>query len=211
MDTTTVAGLNQQPDVGVHEGNSHGDIGTVRQDEVRVLAEVLDEGEDVIPAATVETSAVVTELIDDLIHFKSSVDSLDQDGTTDGTTGNADVVLRQVEDVVPQAGLEVRLHLGEIEVGAGATGNELLGVVEEVQTKVKQTTGDGLAVNGEVLLLEVPASSTADQSSKGTVSTELVLLATLREVDLTTHGIVQVNLAIDHVVPGGSARVCALS
>jgi hypothetical protein len=31
-----------------------------------VLAELLDEGEDVIPAAAVEARAVVTELVDDL-------------------------------------------------------------------------------------------------------------------------------------------------
>ena len=35
------------------------------------------------------------------------------------------------EDVVPEAGFEVRLHLGQIEVGAGAAAEEFLGVVEE--------------------------------------------------------------------------------
>lgn len=66
VDTTTVAGLDQETDVGVHEGNGHSDSGAVREDEVGVLAELLDVREDVIPAAAVEAGAVVAEFVDDL-------------------------------------------------------------------------------------------------------------------------------------------------
>lgn len=66
MDTALVAGLDEKLDVSVHEGNSHGDVAAVGKDELRVVAESLDEAEDVIPAATVETGAVVTEFVDDL-------------------------------------------------------------------------------------------------------------------------------------------------
>ncbi len=51
------------------------------------------------------------------------------------------------EDVVPEAGFEVRLELGEIEVGAGAAGEELLGVVEEIEAEVEEGAGHGLAVD----------------------------------------------------------------
>lgn len=143
-----------------------------------------------------------------LIHLERSGDGLNQDGTTDGATGHANVVLGEVEDIIPETSLKMRLHLGEIEVRAVATGNELLGIVVEVETEVKETTGDGLAINLEVLLIEVPAASTGNQSREGAVGAELVLLVALLEVDLATDGIVQVDLAVDHVLPGGSRGVC---
>ena len=207
MNTTTVAGLDQQTDVGIHERHGHGDSGTVGQDKVGVLAEALDEREDVIPTATVETGAVVAEFVDDLIHLKSSGDGLDQNGTTDGSAGDANVVLGQVEDIVPQTSLQVRFHLGQVEVRTEPAGHQLPGVVVEVQTKVKQTTGDGLAIDGEVLLIEVPASSTGNQSGESPVRAELVFLVALLEVDLATDSIVQVDLTVDHVVPGGGTGV----
>lgn len=66
MNTTTVASLDQQLDIGIHERNGHGHIRTVGKDKVRVLAELLDEGKDVIPSATVETGAVVAQFVDNL-------------------------------------------------------------------------------------------------------------------------------------------------
>jgi hypothetical protein len=64
--TTAVASLDEKLDIGIHERHGHGDIGAVGENKVGVLAELLDEGEDVIPAAAVEARAVVTELVDDL-------------------------------------------------------------------------------------------------------------------------------------------------
>lgn len=61
-----VAGLDEELDVGVHEGHGHGDGAAVGEDEVGVLAEALDDGEDVVPAAAVEAGRVVAELVDDL-------------------------------------------------------------------------------------------------------------------------------------------------
>lgn len=66
MNTALVAGLDEKLHVSVHEGDSHSDVGAVREDEVGVLAELLDEGEDVIPAAAVKTGAVIAEFVDDL-------------------------------------------------------------------------------------------------------------------------------------------------
>lgn len=205
--TATVAGLDQQPDVGIHERHSHGNIGPIRQHELRVVTELLDEGEDVIPTSTVQTGAVVTQFVDDFIHLESSSDGLNQHGSTDSTTRKANVILSQVEHIIPQPGLEVRLHLGQIEVRTGAASNELLGIVEEVETEVEQATGDGLAIDSEVLLLEVPASSTSNEGGEGAVGAQLVFLISLLEVDLATDGVVEVDLAIDHVVPCGSAGV----
>jgi hypothetical protein len=41
-----------------------------------VVNELLDGGEDVVPTAAVEASAVVAELVEDLIHFERGQNSL---------------------------------------------------------------------------------------------------------------------------------------
>lgn len=201
VDTTLVAGLNEELDVGIHEGNSHGDGRSVGENKVGVVAELLDGAEDVVPATAVETRAVLTELIDDLVHLEGSKDGLDQDSASDGAARNGDVVLGQVEGVVPQTSLEVALHLGQVKVRSEALLLRLNSVVEEVQAKVEETAGDGLAINKEVLLLKVPASGADNQGGEPAVSSELVFLGTLLEVHLATNSVVQVDLAVDHVVP----------
>lgn len=52
----------------------------------------------------------------------------------------------------------MRFHLWEVEVWPVAAFNQLFGIVKEVETKVKERARDGLAVDSEVLLLEMPAS-----------------------------------------------------
>lgn len=66
VNAALVAGLDQQLDVCVHEGNGHGHLRAIWQDKLGVLAELLDEAEDVIPAAAVEAGAVVAKFVDDL-------------------------------------------------------------------------------------------------------------------------------------------------
>src|SRR5690242_6237852 len=101
----------------------------------------------------------------------------------------------------------MRLHLGQVEVWAEAALNKLVRIIKEVQTEVEKTTGDGLAVDSEVLLLKVPPTGTGDECGEGAVGAELVLLLALLEVDLAANGVVEVSLAIDHVIPCWRARI----
>lgn len=55
-----MTGLNEFPDVGVHEGDLHGDIRTVRKHSVEVCPPSLDGAEDVVPPSTVETTRVLS-------------------------------------------------------------------------------------------------------------------------------------------------------
>lgn len=151
--------------------------------------------------------AFVEYLISHLIHLERSGNGLDQDGTTNGATAHADVVLSKVEGIVPQPGLEMRLHLGQIEVWAKAAFHKLMCIVEKVQTEVEQTTGDRFAINSEVLLLEMPPTGTGDECGECAVGAELVFLLALLEVDLSADGVVEVGLAVDHVVPCRCAGV----
>jgi len=51
-----VTGLNELPDVGVHESDLHSDIHTVGENSVKVCPPSFDEAEDVIPPSTIETA-----------------------------------------------------------------------------------------------------------------------------------------------------------
>lgn len=155
-----VASLDQQLNIRLHKGHGHCNSAPIRQDELRVVPELFNDAEDVIPAPTVETRAVLTELVDYLIHFKHRQDGLNQHSTTDGTSWKANDVLREVEDIIPESCLEVGFHLREVEVRSVAILDEFLPVVEEIETKVEQATRNSFAIDDEMFLLKMPPSRT---------------------------------------------------
>ena len=125
---------------------------------LRVVAELLDGAEDVVPAAGVQPGRVLAQLVEDLLHLEGGEDGLDQHRGADGAARDAERVLRGAEDVVPEPRLEVALELGQVEVGAAAARQQLAGVVEEVEAEVEEARRDRLAVEPEVLLDQVPAA-----------------------------------------------------
>jgi hypothetical protein len=84
----------------------------------------------------------------------------------------------------------VRLHLWEIVVWSVSALDELLGVVEKVQSKVEQAAGDWLSVNSEMRLVKMPSSRTADESWESTVGSQFVPLLALFEINLLADGVV---------------------
>jgi hypothetical protein len=70
--------------------------------------------------------------------MESSREGLDEDGGANGVVSYVNVRLREEEHIVPKTRLKVMLHFREIEVRARAAFHELVGVVEEIQCKVKQ-------------------------------------------------------------------------
>src|SRR5919204_2236004 len=111
----------------------------------------------------------------------------------------------------------MRLHLRQVEVRTRAARDELFCVMEEVEREVEDCAGDRLAVDTEVLLVEMPAAW-PDDEHRGLI-VQLVMLGSLLETDRAAHRIAQVELPVDHVVPrravcvleirheGGGARV----
>lgn len=61
-----MTGLDEESDVGVHEGHCHVDVDAVGEHEFFAEAEDFDEGEDVVPSAAVEAADVIFEFVDDL-------------------------------------------------------------------------------------------------------------------------------------------------
>lgn len=206
-DLALVAGLDEKLNICVHEWDGHGDTGTIWEDEVWVLTELLDDGEYVIPTSAVKSGGVVSELEDDLVHLEGGEDGLDQDCASDGASWDGNEILGEIENVVPETGLEVRLHLWEVEIWTVSTLDQLLGVVEEVETEVEEGTGDWLAINSEVLLIQVPSSWADNESWELLVGAELVLLSSELEINLSADSIVKVDLSVDHIAPGWSRGV----
>lgn len=53
----------------------------------------------------------------------------------------------------------------------------------------------------------MPATGTSNECGQCSVGSELVPLLALLEVDLLADGVVQIDLAVDHVLPCWRARV----
>jgi hypothetical protein len=169
-----VAGLNELPDVCVHESDLHGDVHAVGQHSVEVCPPSFDEAEDVVPPSTVETARVLSQLEQDLFHLEGSGKGLDQDSSTDGSLRNADVALGEGKDVVPEASLLVVFHLGEIEIWTGPPLDELTRVVEEIEGKVEDGTGNGCVVDIHPRLIKVPPTRAEKEHPEHTLDVRML-------------------------------------
>ena len=91
-----VARLHEQLGVGPHERHRHRDLAAVGQHEPRAAAAVvLDDREDVVPAAGVQARAVVAQLEEDLLHLERRRQGLDQHRRADRAVRDADVLLAE--------------------------------------------------------------------------------------------------------------------
>ena len=96
-------------------GDGHRDLCAVGKHERGVLAELLDDAEDVVPAARVQPGCVIAQLVQDRVHLERRQDRLDQDGRAERAARDAERVLREAEHVVPQRGLVGALELRQVE------------------------------------------------------------------------------------------------
>src|SRR6266851_7034874 len=135
---TFVARLHQQLRVRAHEGDGHRDLRAIGKHEVGTVPELLDDAEDVVPAPRVETARVIAQLVEDLFHLERGKDRLDEYGGTDRSPRNAEGILREIENVVPQARLEVALELGEIEVRPTPLADQARGIVKEIEAEIEE-------------------------------------------------------------------------
>src|SRR5690606_3018848 len=118
--------LHQELRIGEQERLIHGHGCAVRRQEALVLAETLDERENIIPAPGIETGNVIAQFEQDLVHFEGRRQRFDQDRSLDGLERQAELLLCEDEDVVPEPRLAMRLKLWQIEVRTAARGERLL-------------------------------------------------------------------------------------
>ncbi len=138
VNAAAVAGLDEELHIALEEVALHGDLRAIGQDETGEVAELLNETEDVVPAAAVEAGGMIAELVQNFVHLKSAEDGFDQHGGADRALGNAEGLLGEDEDIVPEAGFQVALHLGEIEIRSGAMRELVGGVVEEEESEIEE-------------------------------------------------------------------------
>ncbi len=205
MRAAGVTGTNEKLGVGPHERHRHRHLRPVRQHELGPLAELLDDGEDVVPPARVEPGGVLAELVEDLLHLERREDRLDEDRRLDRPARDPEVILREAEDVVPQPCLDVALELREVEVRPRSVLEQSLGIAVEVHAEVEEPAGDVLAVDLDMTLLEMPAAR-ADQQH-GDLVVQRVALVALLERDRPLDRVREVLLAADDVLPRRRVRV----
>ena len=104
------------------------------------------------------------------------------------------------EDVVPQPRLGVALELRQVEVRAGSAVEQAAPVMEEVEAEIEQAGRDGLAVDLEVPLDQVPATR-PDEQRRHLVVQAVALAVGALELDRAVDRVDEVRLALDHVVP----------
>jgi hypothetical protein len=83
MNVSTMARANEQPAVGAQEMRRHGDLRAFGENHVPVTGEFLDEAEDVVPAAAIQSSGMLAQFVENLVHFERSKNRFDQHGGTD--------------------------------------------------------------------------------------------------------------------------------
>ena len=81
---------------------------------------------------------MVAQLVEDLVHLERREDRLDQHRRADRAARQAERVLGEREDVVPEPRLEVALELRQVEVRAGAAVELLARVVEDDEAEVEE-------------------------------------------------------------------------
>ena len=148
---------------------------------------------------------MLPELVQDLVHLERGEDGLDQHRGPDRPPRDARRSLGMDEHVVPQPRLEMRLELGQVEIGPCPAGERLVGVVEQEQARVKQARGHRAAVDQQVPLLEVPAARPHDQRRSALV--EAVRLLGRIECEGPPDGIPDRDLAADDVGPARAQRI----
>ena len=117
-----VTGLNQQVNIRFQEVTIHGDRRTVGHQKSRMAAELLDETENIVPPAAVETGGVIFQFVEYLIHLEGRQNVLDEHRRLDGTAGEMQHFLGSDENIVPEARFVVILQFGKVEVRTGAVG-----------------------------------------------------------------------------------------
>src|SRR2546425_8904571 len=129
-----------------------------------------------------------------------------QDRRADCTAGDAELVLREVENVVPETCLEMALELGQVEVGPSSLADERRGIVKEEEPEVEEGGGDRASVHGHVLLVQMPAARPHHQRSRPRRQ-RVALPLDAGEPDGAAHRVPEVRLPLEVIAPGEGVRV----
>src|ERR1700693_877791 len=101
---------------------------------------------------------MLAKLVKNLVHPESRWNCFDQDRGANGAARNLEFILSQIENIVPDAGLQMALHLRQIKIRSAPTIDQFARVVKKIQTKVEKRAGDWFSIKEHVLFIEMPAA-----------------------------------------------------
>ena len=130
----------------------------IGEQEIAFVPELFDAGKNVIPAAAVQSGGVIAQFVENLVHLECCRDRFDQNCRANRALRNAEFVLRQLEDVVPNARLQMALHFRQIKIWTASARDQLFRVVKEVEAEIEETAGNRLAVDEHMFLDQMPAA-----------------------------------------------------
>ena len=144
----------------MHEVRRHRDERAVGQQEIAFVPEFLDAGKNVIPSPAVQAGGMIAQFVENFVHLERSGNRLDQYRRANRSLRNAQLILREFENIIPDARFEMALHFRQIKIRAAAARDQLLRVVEKIQTEIEQTARDRLAIDEHMFLDQMPAART---------------------------------------------------
>ena len=103
---------------------------------------------------------MLSKLVENLVHLKRRKNRFDQHRRPNRPLRNADFILREDKDIVPQPCFEMALHFRQIEIGSGPSLDELLRIVEKVQQKIENPARHRFPIHQYMFLQQVPAART---------------------------------------------------
>src|SRR5438874_144257 len=141
---------------------------------------------------------MLAQLVKDFVHLECGRDRLDQNGGANRPLRNAELVLGQLEDIVPKARLEMALHFRQVKIGAAPARDQLFRVVEKVEAEIEEPARDRFAIDENMLFDQMPPAWPNEQD--GELLIELILFPVrICERDRAPNGVAQIDLALNHV------------
>ena len=143
---------------------------------------------------------MVTQRVKDFVHLEHGGQRFNQQRRLDGTARQIKAIFCIAEDFAPPGSLLPGLGFRQIEIGTAALCQQSLIVVEEIERKIKQATGDCLTTPGDMFFRQVQTAYPTNQNRW--IGLELVNFTCFIGVtDGAINRIAQVNLPVDHFVP----------
>src|SRR6266850_2225473 len=150
-----MTGFHEKQGVGAHKRRGHRHLCSIGEAKISVRSEFLDARKNVIPSTDVETGGVLAQLPQDFVHFERGNYGFYQRGSLDRSLRYAQFLLGELENVVPEPRLEVRLHLRKVEIRPRAACKQLFGVVKEIQRKVEYRSRNRPSIHKQMFFVQM--------------------------------------------------------
>ena len=106
---------------------------------------------------TVEPRRMVPQFKENFLHLKCGWKGLDQNRGSYGVVRESDVRLREKEYIIPETSFEVMFHLRKVEVRSMSAPDKFVGVMEEIDGKIKDGSRDWSVVYRQSGFIQVPS------------------------------------------------------